>query len=327
MKLGYYRIDEKKLVEEAKDGKTGKIGIKLPEGLSKYASDIIDFLKKHGIETIFISDSCYGACDFFEYEGIDKIIFVGEVEMPYLKKRYRIGAIEAIFDFDENFLEMAMPFIKEKKIGLVSITPFIHKIEDCGKFFEKKGYEVFVGKKSRRTKYDGQILGCDFSSAKIVAGNVDCFVFIGDGFFHPVGLYIATKKDVICANPLEMRVYKDEIKEMAEKIIKKRHSVIYKAMDSKNFGIIVGRKIGQKRLELAKRLKRKIEEKGKKAYLICMDEIDERINYLDFDCYVSTACPRVAIDDAEKFKKPLLTPFELEILFGERESYLMDEIY
>lgn len=323
MKLGYYRIDEKKLIEEAK----GKTGIKLPEGLAKYAGKIIDFLKEHGIEAIFISDSCYGACDFFEYEGIDKIIFIGEAEMPYLKKKYRIGAIEAIFDFDENFLEKAIPFIKGKKIGLASITPFIHKIEDCKEFFEKKGYKVFIGKKSRRTKYDGQILGCDFSSAKIVAGGVDCFVFIGDGFFHPVGLYIATKKDVIAVNPLEKKVYRDEIKNMAEKIIKKRYSVIYKAMDSKNFGIIFSRKIGQRRLELAKRLKKKIEEKGKKAYLICMDEIDERINYLDFDCYVSTACPRVAIDDADKFKKPLLTPFELEILFSERESYVMDEIY
>lgn len=324
MKLEYYNIDENKLLEEARNG---KIGIKLPDGLARYAEKIIDFLSKHGIEAIFIADSCHGACDFSEYEGIDKIIFIGEAEMPYLKKKYKIGAIEAIYDFDEKFLETLIPFIEEKNIGLVSITPFIHKIEDCKKFFENKGYNVFIGKKSRRTKYDGQLLGCDFSSAKMIARNVDCFVFIGDGLFHPIGLYIATRKDVIAANPIEKRVYKEEIKKEAEKIIKKRYSLIYKAKDSKNFGIIVSRKIGQKRMELAKKLKKKIEGKGKKASIIYIDEIDEKINYLDFDCFVSTACPRVAIDDSDKFKKPLLTPFELEILFEERESYVMDEIY
>lgn len=323
MKLGYYKIDENKLLEEAK----GKIAIRLPAGFINYAQEIIDFLGENGKEAFFIGEPCYGACDFFEYEGIDKIIFIGEAEMPYLKKKYSIAAIEAIFDFDENFLEDALPFIKGKNIGLASITPFIHKIGDCKKFFEKRGYEVFIGKKSRRTKYDGQILGCDFSSAKMIAKNVECFVFIGDGFFHPVGLYIATKKDVIVANPVEKRIYKEEIKDMAEKIIKKRYATIYKAKDARKFGIIASRKAGQNRMELAKKLRRKVEEKGRKACILLMDEIDEKINYLDFDCFVCTACPRIAIDDAEKFKKPLLTPFELEILFEERENYVLDEIY
>jgi len=324
MKLGYYNIDENKLIEEAKNG---RIGIKLPEGLAEYAEEIIDFLNNHSIEAIFISDSCHGACDFSDYEGIDKIIFIGEAEMPYLKKKYSIAGIEAIFDFDEKFLEDALPFIKGKNIGLVSITPFIHKIEDCKKFFEERDYEVFIGKKSRRTKYDGQILGCDFSSAKMIAKDVECFVFVGDGFFHPLGLYIATKKDVVVANPVEKRIYKEEIKDMAEKIIKKRYAFIYRAKDARKFGIIASRKAGQKRMELSKKLKRKVEEKGRKACILLMDEIDEKINYLDFDCFVCTACPRIAIEDAEKFKKPLLTPFELEILFEERENYVLDEIY
>ena len=322
MKLGYYKIDKNKLLEEAK----GKIAIRLPAGFVAHAQKIIDFLGENGREAFFVGEPCYGFCDFFDYEGIDKIIFIGEAEMPYLKKKYNVAAIEAFFDFDENFLEDAVPFIKGKNIGLVSITPFIHKIEDCKKFFEERGYGVFIGKKSRRTKYDGQILGCDFSSAKMIAKDVDCFVYIGDGFFHPIGLYISTKKDVIVANPLEKKIY-SEIKEMAERIIKIRYAIIYRAKDAKKFGIIVSRKVGQKRVELAKKLKRRVEEKGRKACILLMDEVDEKINYLDFDCFICTACPRIAIDDAEKFKKPLLTPFELEILFEEREKYILDEIY
>ena len=58
------------------------------------------------------------------------------------------------------------------------------------------------------------------------------------------------------------------------------------------------------------------------------NNITNYIDYSDFDAFVSTACPRVAIDDAMKFKKPVLTPIEFEILLGERDwnNYEFDQI-
>ncbi|HEC76306.1 MAG TPA: diphthamide biosynthesis enzyme Dph2 [Thermoplasmatales archaeon] len=327
MKLKYYEIDEKKLLEEV-EGKN--VSIKLPDGLKPYATKLLNFLEENGKEAIFMADSCYGACDFIYTEDIEKTIFIGETEMPFLKKIYgnKISFIEAKYNFNEEFLRNAFPFIKGKKIGLISISPFIHKINDCKKFLEENGYKVFIGKRGRRTAYDGQILGCDFSPATSIADKTDEFLFIGDGFFHPVGLYMATKKRVVCANPIDRRVYADEIKKIAEKIARQRYANIAKAMEAEKFGVIATQKVGQKRLRLAKKLREFIKIKGKKAYLIILNEIDERINYLDFDCYVSTACPRVAIDDAERYKKPILTPIELEILFEERkwENYEFDQI-
>ncbi len=331
MKLKYYEIDEKKLLQEA----TGKkIAIKLPDGLSCYAEKILAFLKENGVDVMLLAETCYGACDFIFYEDIgkiiDKIICIGEAEMPYLKKKYKppVAFIEAKYDFDEKFIKKAFPFL-QKRVGIASITPFIHKIENCSRFLEKNGYEVFIGKKGRRTAYDGQILGCDFSSAMTIANKVDSFLFIGDGFFHPVGLRIATGKQVVCANPIEKNVYSEEIEERAERTLRKRYAVIAKAMEAKKFGIIVTGKIGQRRLELAKRIKKMLEKNGRKAYIIFLNDIDEKIDYLDFECYISTACPRVAIDDAERYKKPILTPIEAEIMLGEREwkSYEFDQIF
>ena len=48
----------------------------------------------------------------------------------------------------------------------------------------------------------------------------------------------------------------------------------------------------------------------------------------DLDAFVMTACPRIAIDDSAMYKKPVLTPDELEIVLGLREwdDYQMDEI-
>ncbi|MCK5310177.1 MAG: diphthamide synthesis protein, partial [Thermoplasmata archaeon] len=49
---------------------------------------------------------------------------------------------------------------------------------------------------------------------------------------------------------------------------------------------------------------------------------------LGLDAWISTACPRLAIDDYSTYEKPILTPIELEILLGKRawEEYAFDEI-
>jgi 2-(3-amino-3-carboxypropyl)histidine synthase len=49
---------------------------------------------------------------------------------------------------------------------------------------------------------------------------------------------------------------------------------------------------------------------------------------LDVDAFVSVACPRIAIDDFAIYKKPIITPPEAEIVYGQRkwEDYIFDEI-
>jgi 2-(3-amino-3-carboxypropyl)histidine synthase len=49
---------------------------------------------------------------------------------------------------------------------------------------------------------------------------------------------------------------------------------------------------------------------------------------MDLDAFLVTACPRIAIDDANMYKKPLLTPEELLIVLDTKrwEDYKLDEI-
>jgi 2-(3-amino-3-carboxypropyl)histidine synthase len=61
-----------------------------------------------------------------------------------------------------------------------------------------------------------------------------------------------------------------------------------------------------------------------------MDNIEpERVDsFRGFDALVSTACPRIAIDDRSRYRIPILTPPEVEILLGTRAigAYKFDEI-
>jgi 2-(3-amino-3-carboxypropyl)histidine synthase len=72
-----------------------------------------------------------------------------------------------------------------------------------------------------------------------------------------------------------------------------------------------------------------IDSTGRKSLLITVDEFSPvPLQGFDLDCYVSTACPRIAIDDYLQYKKPIITPVELEIVLGRREweTYVFDEI-
>ncbi|HEX17226.1 MAG TPA: diphthamide biosynthesis enzyme Dph2, partial [Thermoplasmatales archaeon] len=77
-----------------------------------------------------------------------------------------------------------------------------------------------------------------------------------------------------------------------------------------------------------RRIKRDLEKREKKAHLLIMDDVrPDLIEDLGgFDCLVSTACPRVAIDDYQGFDIPILTPVELEMVIGKRrmEDYEID---
>ena len=127
--------------------------------------------------------------------------------------------------------------------------------------------------------------------------------------------------------------YNNEIREMdefADKILRIRFARITKAKSAKKWGIIVSSKEGQYRMKLAMDIKKQIEDEKMEAYILLLDNInpDALLPYLDLDAFVVTACPRIAIDDSQMYKKPLITPQELEIALNKRkwEDYQLDEI-
>jgi 2-(3-amino-3-carboxypropyl)histidine synthase len=77
----------------------------------------------------------------------------------------------------------------------------------------------------------------------------------------------------------------------------------------------------------AKRVVELLREHGRSARLIAMDHISYgKLEGFSFDAYVVVACPRVPIDDYENWRKPVLTPKEVELLLGLSEEYEFDEI-
>lgn len=93
--------------------------------------------------------------------------------------------------------------------------------------------------------------------------------------------------------------------------------------------VVLCGKVGQARPGLAEGIVRAIRDSGREASILVADEItpDSLLPYRA-DAFVSTACPRVAMDDQAKYPKPVLTATEIEIVLGTRtwDGYLFDTI-
>ena len=277
--------------------------LQVPDGMKRKALKIADDLG----DVLIDCESCFGACDLAIQEakvlGCDKIVHYGHSKV--IDTDIPVEYVELRQDYDPLPI-LKKHSINERRIGLVSTLQFLDSLEKARKYLEEKGKVVKIGKGKFNA---GQILGCDVSAAKAVEKDVDAFLYIGSGNFHPLGLAMQTEKPVYFLD-----VEKGEVTVVDKgKFLKQKYAAIAIAKDARTFGILVSIKPGQLNLKLAKEIKRKIEAKGKKAYILVFNEIKpEKLIGLELDCYVNTACPRIAIDNRTDFKKPILNPDEID---------------
>lgn len=327
-----YDLEIDRIVNTIKKKGHRLVGLQLPEGLKDQACEIADSISgKTDCDVIISADPCFGACDLaddsMERVGADVLFHFGHSPI-FEKSAVPVEYIPVQDERDPASLIKKNLKKFSKKVGLVTTIQHIHTLEKVKKMLEDEGFEVRIGKGGGRIKHSGQVLGCSFGSARSIASEVDNFIYIGSGDFHPLGVALASGKKTFAVDPMLGEVR--DMGPLKEKILRQRFAKIAKAQDGRTFGIIIGEKQGQIQKALALRLKKMLEEKGKRAYLLYMNEItpENLLPFRKLDAFVNTACPRISIDDAAKFKKPLLTPVELEIVLGTRdwEDYKLDEI-
>ncbi|MBW2992314.1 diphthamide synthesis protein [Candidatus Woesearchaeota archaeon] len=211
-------------------------------------------------------------------------------------------------EIEENVLPAVRRHVNRlpAKIGLLTIVQHISQVDKVKNFLERKGKKVFIGE-GKKTGYKGQVLGCDFEVARNVKEEVDGFLYIGTGGFHPLGIVLYTGKDVFAVNPLtkEMKEYN---RKDTEGIERRRKGALLKFYSSKTIGIIVSTKPGQNRMKEAMQLKEELKNKGKECYVFLTDTLDfsELENFPFIECYVNTMCPRIGLDDAIRTEKPII---------------------
>jgi 2-(3-amino-3-carboxypropyl)histidine synthase len=329
LEISGYFIDFKEAISKIKKERYNKIAIQVPEGLKREVLKIVDFLEEETKATFIISgDPCFGACDLIDKKlknlGIECIIHIGH--LPFVDTSFPTIFVNALSTVEvSEVVKKSIPFLVGKDIGIVTTAQHVHKLGEIKEILQKNSFNPIISEGDARIPANGLILGCNFSVG--AKKEVDSFLFVGSGTFHPLGLSLSSAKPVIAADPFTKKVKKlDEIK---EKILRQRYGAIAVSKDANTFGILLSTKPGQQRLRTVNRIKEMLNRFNRKSYIITMDYfLPSSLMGLGIDCFVSTGCPRIAIDDYLQYEKPILTPLELEIVLGERkwEDYEFDQI-
>ncbi len=158
----------------------------------------------------------------------------------------------------------------------------------------------------------GIVLGCNVSVLSDFGGKE--IVFLGDGRFHAIMIKKSyPDKTVYLLNPFNLKI-KEMTYDDVKSFVVKETIAKDKLLNCSSVGIIVSIKFGQNRMKQAIELKKRLSEIGKKVYLFLFDTIDisQFMNFKGIDVLVNTACPRLALDDYNKFPVPIVNISELD---------------
>lgn len=336
MDIPGYSVELEETIEKIKEKKYKIIALQIPEGLKRYASRIVEYLENESISNVIvIADPCFGACDHPNYAlknlKVQCVISIGHKPIQNIQKSpIPIVYINALSTKDiSKVVTKAVKYLVGKKIGIVTTVQHLHLLNEVAEVLKQHSFESFISEGDGRIFTKGQILGCNFSAGLKIRDIIDSYLFIGSGNFHPLGLLLSAKKPVIAANPYENEVKKQELEDLKTMILRQRYGAIANSKNARKFGILIGIKQGQQRMDLANIVKEMVNSFHKKSLIIAMDNFSpvSLQGFSDIDCFVSTACPRIAIDDYLQYKIPIITPIELEIVFNKRkwEDYVFDQ--
>lgn len=320
-----YSLDIESVSEEIRRRNAKRVLLQLPDGLRAQAFKLVGAIKdRTGVDVLLSGDSCYGACDLAVSQAkavqADLIIHYGHSQM-IPETTIPVIYVEARVDFDVSpLLERALPLIEGwKYVGLAATVQHVHQLDEVAEKLRQRQISAVIGKGGGRTPHNGQVLGCDYGSARAVSDEVDGFIFIGGGSFHPLGLALATGKTVVAADPYTSSVTSFGENEM-KRLAMQRMAAITAAQRVQRFGVLVSLKPGQYDLSTAEIVCTKLEKQGREAAIICLDEVRPMTlaNFSEADAFIDTACPRIAIDGVGDLRKPILTVQEAYVLLGER---------
>ncbi|MGC8608929.1 MAG: diphthamide biosynthesis enzyme Dph2 [Thermoplasmata archaeon] len=321
--------DISETISMLEDMKAKRILLQLPDGLKPYSFDYFNRLSEK-FTVILASSTIYGACDIGSpdiYNGVDCIVQIGHSTIPNIHYPKPVIFIDHARDLEIEDVDTSILEEKSiKSIGILFSVQYRQVAERFAETLRNKGFKVLFGKRDDRTAYDGQVLGCNFTSAHSVYEEVDAYIIVSTGVFHAIGAQISVEKEVFLLDMNEKSL--KSMKNEADRFIRRRYGMMFRAGQAKKICIIVDTKIGQRREKLASRLL----EMSRKAGLNAITAYADNASDSDFvnmgcDAVVFTGCPRVPIDDESRYSMPVLTPAEyMRVFFNKSGRYVMDEI-
>ncbi|MCS7094097.1 MAG: diphthamide biosynthesis enzyme Dph2 [Candidatus Aenigmarchaeota archaeon] len=299
-------MELEKVIEDLKNRGIERVFVQLPEGLMTHFKEISELLERNGITPVISIERTYGVCDIRDEEAkrvkCGAIIHFGHNDFGFELKDMKLPVYFVEWFLDRDVRDLATKVKEEmrnfKKIGIVYSLQYKKLAENLKKELEDEK-EVLIG---------GQILGCNVSNLLLLEKEIDAILVISAGKFYHIYPSIKSKKPVFLLD-VEKTDFLDLEKEVEKiKKIKEWNKNVLK--NAKEVGILLSWKKGQVRE--FKQIYDSLRKMGKKVYVLAFDDLEE--NFLEgikVDVLINLACPRIGVDDLNKFKIPILNLEEI----------------
>ncbi len=298
-----------------------RVLIQSPLGLRHAALRVAEALEQMNVEAIISGGSCWGGCDVAYREaeamGADAIIHIGHPRFLG-RDKHPTYYLECRYLDPEPLLKVAEKAAEIMDgggvVGVGATAQWLNHLSRVIRLLRERGVEAVAGGVGGVIRHEGQVLGCAYNGLLELEGRVSSYLVLGS-IFHGLGLALLTRKPVYGADPFTQRV--EELGAHAERVLAQRYAMIEGFRRAERIGVVVSLKPGQLRRGLASRLKGMVEEWGRKADIVVLDEVSEQaLTDLPHQAFINTACQRLSIEDQQRLGKPLLLPSEALVAMG-----------
>lgn len=329
-----YNFEIHKTVWNIRKHKAKRVAIQMPEGLLIYSLVISDILEQFcQCEIVVMGDVSYGACCIDDYTArsldCDFIVhYAHSCLVPIDITTIKVLYIFVTINIDETHLIKTLQknFPRGSRIaafGTIQFNPTIHSMKD--KLLQSEEHMLYIIPPQIKPLSKGEVLGC--TSERLNKEQIDAMVYVGDGRFHLESAMIHNPEiPAFRYDPYNRRFTRERYDQ--KQLVEVRASAIDKARSSKKVGLILGALGRQGNLATVENLETKLKASGRTVVKIILSEIfpQKLAMFDDIDAFVQVACPRLSIDWGYAFNKPLLTPYETNVML-ENDRMFNEEYY
>jgi diphthamide biosynthesis enzyme Dph1/Dph2-like protein len=219
--------------------------------------------------------------------------------------------LDAPYSGDVELCSDTLDYVKEKgytKVGLYASVQFVGQLEKVRKQLAEHNITIITSK-ADRTNVEGQLLGCDnyHNSLNVELDSFDCYLYVGDGKFHPLALVYGQKdvqnmKEIICNDPIQGKMTLMGVEDVST-ILKKYKGSLVKFLSSDVVGLLHTIKPGQEQFKHSLAIEKQYPHKKFYHFIDNVVSFNQLENFNFIEVWINTTCPRVGFDDQEKFEK------------------------
>ena len=315
--LGEYLLPLRYIEEFlSKSGVGAKVLVETPLGFKNVGLEVVRYLNNKGFRAYLSGQSVWGACDFSVAGDYQYVIHLGHALPPnifrIISRNFRLkrGELNDVIVvniengptvlFSAVYYEPKPELINKARKALSDLAqssdkPFIAYALPF-KLYAHKIAEILNAPLA-----PGPITGC-FVHFPIP----DTVLFIGSGYFYPLTFKLLRPKTTVYLFDV-FRGVVENVDSVYRRYLAMKVKAIQEFGNARLVGIVISRKPGQYRPDLIETLTNRLRRLGKEFVIIDLSEASpDYINNLPVDAVVNTACPRIGIDDLDRFMKPVV---------------------